>query len=399
MERTLYRELPLTRRVWELAILLGVFLVGMLGAVVYTEHHGHIVTGMNNQVVWGLPHVFAIFLIVAASGALNVASIASVFGQKQYKPMSRLSGLLAISLLAGGLAVLVLDLGRPDRLIIAMTYYNFTSIFAWNVILYSGFMVIVGAYLVVQMNRSMQGYVKIMGFFAFIWRLALTTGTGSIFGWLVARSGYDAAVMAPLFIAMSFAFGLAIFILVQNVLFKLSDRPIGPLIQRRMGRLLAIFCAAVLYFTTVRHLTNLYAAEHVAYEKFILLDGGIYTTLFWVGQVLIGGLIPILVIFHPTFGQTAKAAIVASILVVVGGFSQLYVIVIGAQAFPLEMFPGYEVSSSFYDGVVNAYTPAWPEVLLGMGGVAIALAAVGVGTKVLRILPTNLSDVNIGQTN
>jgi len=399
MERTLYRELPLTRRVWELAILLAVFLAGMLFAVVYTEHHGHVVTGMTNQVVWGLPHVFAIFLIVAASGALNVASIASVFGVTQYKPMSRLSGLLAISLLAGGLAVLVLDLGRPDRLIIAMTYYNFTSIFAWNVILYTGFMVIVGAYLIVQMNRSMAGYVKIMGFLAFVWRLALTTGTGSIFGWLVARSGYDAAVMAPLFIAMSFAFGLAIFILVQNVLFTLADRPIGPLIQRRMGRLLAVFCGAVLYFTAVRHLTNLYAAEHVAYEKFILLDGGIYTTLFWVGQVLIGGLAPILVIFHPTFGQTAKAAIVASILVVIGGFSQLYVIVIGAQAFPMEMFPGYEVSSSFYDGVVAAYAPAWPEVLLGLGGVAIALAAVGVGTKVLRVLPTNLSDVNIGQTN
>ncbi len=45
------------------------------------EERGHIVTGMNNQIVWGMPHVFAIFLIVAASGVLNVASIGSVFGQ------------------------------------------------------------------------------------------------------------------------------------------------------------------------------------------------------------------------------------------------------------------------------------------------------------------------------
>ncbi len=45
------------------------------------EHHGHVVTGMNNQIVWGMPHVFAIFLIVAASGVLNVASIGSVFGK------------------------------------------------------------------------------------------------------------------------------------------------------------------------------------------------------------------------------------------------------------------------------------------------------------------------------
>ena len=34
--------------------------------------------------------------------------------------------------------VLMLDLGRPDRLIVAATHYNFTSVFAWNVFLYSG---------------------------------------------------------------------------------------------------------------------------------------------------------------------------------------------------------------------------------------------------------------------
>ena len=55
---------------------------------------------MDNQVVWGLPHVFAIFMIVAASGVLNVASIGSVFGQPSYKPRAPLSGLLSIALLA-----------------------------------------------------------------------------------------------------------------------------------------------------------------------------------------------------------------------------------------------------------------------------------------------------------
>ena len=85
------------------------------------EHEGHWLTGMNNQVVWGLPHVFAIFLIIAASGILNIASISSVFNIKIYKPLGRLSALLAICLLTGGLMVLVLDLGRPDRLI-AVSY-------------------------------------------------------------------------------------------------------------------------------------------------------------------------------------------------------------------------------------------------------------------------------------
>ena len=60
-------------------------LLGLAGAH-HMESAGHWVTGMNNRVVWGLPHVFAVFLIVAASGALNVASVSSVFGQALYKP-------------------------------------------------------------------------------------------------------------------------------------------------------------------------------------------------------------------------------------------------------------------------------------------------------------------------
>jgi molybdopterin-containing oxidoreductase family membrane subunit len=65
---------------------LGVLILTALGSVYFMEHHGHYVTGMNNRIVWGIPHVFALFLIIAASGALNVASIASVFQNKLYKP-------------------------------------------------------------------------------------------------------------------------------------------------------------------------------------------------------------------------------------------------------------------------------------------------------------------------
>ena len=142
---------------------LGALILAGLGAAWYMEHHGHYVTGMSNRIVWGMPHVFAVFLIVAASGALNVASIASVFGRELYKPLARLSGLLALTLLAGGLAVLVLDLGRPDRLIVAMTHYNFKSIFAWNIFLYTGFFAVVALYLWTMFERRMNGYSKRAG--------------------------------------------------------------------------------------------------------------------------------------------------------------------------------------------------------------------------------------------
>ena len=377
---------------WALLIGLGVLaLIGVLAAH-HMEIEGHVITGMTNQIVWGTPHVFAIFLIVAASGALNVASIASVFGKTEYKPLARLSALLALALLAGGLAVLVLDLGRPDRLIVAMTTYNFKSIFAWNVILYSGFFVIVGIYLWWMMDHAMQKYSKSAGLFAFIWRLVLTTGTGSIFGFLVARGAYDTAMLAPMFIIMSFAFGLAIYILVLLAAYSWTNRPLGDFIVNKLRNLLGVFIASILYFVAVYHLTNLYATEHHAVEKFILLDGGIYTALFWGGIIAIGGLLPLALIYMPQTKNCRNMLMAACGLVILGGLAHVYVIVIGGQAFPLELFPGMEISSSFFDGIVSDYAPSIWEVLLGIGGIAISLLLVTVGIAVLDFLPDSLSD-------
>lgn len=374
-----------------LAALALVALLG-LGAVWVMEHQGHIVTGMSNQIVWGLPHVFAVFLVVAASGALNVASMVSVFGKTEFKPLAPLSALLALALLLGGLTVLMLDLGRPDRLIVAMTHFNFKSIFALNIFLYSGFMGFVIAYLWTMMERRMNRYTPLAGLFAFIWRIALTTGTGSIFGFLVARQAYDSALLAPLFIALSLSYGLAVFLLVLMLACHGSGRPLGDALLARLARLQAIFIAVGLYLVLVYHLTNLYFTKHHAFERFILLEGGIYTAMFWLGQVLLGGVLPLVLLLQPRAGPLRSRIAASATLVVAGGFAQMYVTIIGGQAFPLVLFPGRQVSSSFYDGVVNSYSPSLPEWLLGFGGVAIAGLIVLLALKLLGFLPDRLDD-------
>jgi molybdopterin-containing oxidoreductase family membrane subunit len=392
MKQLVFKEIDGGKPFYMLLGCIGFFVLAALGAAWYMEHNGHWVTGMNNQIVWGTPHVFAVFLIVAASGALNVASISSVFNKKAYKPLARLSGLLAIALLVGGLGVLVLDLGRPDRLIVAMTYYNFKSIFAWNIILYIGFLAVVGVYLWMMMERKMNKFTRVAGFSAFIWRLILTTGTGSIFGFLVARQAYDTAILAPMFVIMSFAFGLAIFILVLMGIYKWSDRPLGDSILFRLKNLLGVFIGAVLYFVLAYHLTNLYVTQDHGVEQFILLDGGVYTRLFWIVQIGLGSLLPLALLYHPSTGKSRGWIGIASLLVIIGGLAQMYVIIIGGQAYPMEMFPGKEVVSSFADGVAGSYVPSLPEIILGIGGIAIALAATFVGVRVLRFLPESLAD-------
>ncbi len=373
---------------------LGALILAGLGATWYMEHNGHYVTGMSNRIVWGMPHVFAIFLIVAASGVLNVASIASVFGRELYKPLARLSGLLAVTLLAGGLAVLVLDLGRPDRLIVAMTHYNFKSVFAWNVILYSGMVAIVAVYLWTMFERRFNAWSRPVGIAALVWRFALTTGTGSIFGFLVARQAYQSALLAPLFIVLSFGWGLAVFVIVQSAMYAWNGRTLPAPARQRLARLLAVFVAASLYLVAVFHLTNAYFARQGEFTAFILLGregGSVYALLFWAGYVLLGSVLPFAMLLWPLSHSGASRAgaglAVAAGFVVLGAFAFLYVFIIGGQAFPLDIFPGHVVSSAFGDGQVAAYAPRWPEWLLGLGGVGAALLLTTVGVRVLDFMP------------
>ena len=156
-----------------------------------------------------------------------------------------------------------------------------------------------------------------------------------------------------------------------------------------------MFVSGVLYFVLAYHLTNLYATEHHGYEYFLLVDGGVYTQMFWIGQILIGSLIPLAMLFHPSLGKSRAAIGWACVLVILGGLAQMYTIIIGGQAYPMTLFPGMEVSSGFFDGVVAEYAPSLPEFLLGIGGFGIALIAVALAVKVLPFLPQQLDNATV----
>ena len=105
--------------------------------------------------------------------------------------------------------------------------------------------------------------------------------------------------------------------------------------------------------------------------------------MFWGGYVLLGSALP----YGLLLLGGARCAQIASMLVILGGLALLYVFIIGGQAFPLDLFPGYAVASSFHDGAIEHYAPTLPEVLLGLGGMALAFVLTIVGVRVFNFLP------------
>jgi molybdopterin-containing oxidoreductase family membrane subunit len=156
--------------------------------------------------------------------------------------------------------------------------------------------------------------------------------------------------------------------------------------------LLSIFVAAVFYMTLIFHLTNLYGTQHHGVERFLLLEGGVFTQVFWIGQIGIGTLAPLALFWLPGINKSRGSILLGSLMVVIGGLSQIFVIIIGAQAYPLTLFPGKTVSSSFFDGAINTYSPSLPEWVLGISGFGIALLATLIAIRVLPFLPQRLAD-------
>jgi Ni/Fe-hydrogenase subunit HybB-like protein len=364
-------------------------LAGLAGvAAMYMEAKGHYVTGMSQRVVWGFPHVCAFFLIVVASGALNVASIGSVFRKTDYQPLGRLSVLLAFALLAGGLFILVTDLGRADRLLLTIQYSNFTSVFAWNVFIYQIFFALAVIYLWVMMSPGLARFYRPAAIGAFIWRLGMTTGTGSVLGFLVARAAFRSALMPVEFVALSLSLGTAMFVLTLLAFDRFVGRPRPtPALLDRFRRLLGVLAAVSLYMVAVQHLWGLYEAERRDVETFMVFSGNVYSLCLWIGFVLFGSVLPLVLLFSPIDPGRAWPLGVSAALIAVGGLAFMYGTVIGGEVFPLELFPGKLVSSTAFDGVIASYTPSFVEILLGIGGFGIAGVVVCMGTWVLPLLP------------
>ena len=127
-------------------------------------------------------------------------------------------------------------------------------------------------------------------------------------------------------------------------------------------------------------------------------DGGIYTILFWFGYVVLGTLAPLAIIYLTKFGNTRDGTLTAAALVLLGGFSLLYVIIIGGQAYPLDVFPNMEVvSSGFSDGIINEYSPSIWEFMLGLGGIGIAMLLTVLGMRILPFLflPSSIQGMHV----
>jgi molybdopterin-containing oxidoreductase family membrane subunit len=379
-----------SRGFWLLASFLGLIVLGGAWASLSMELKGHHITGMTNQIPWGMPIVMAVYLIGLSAGSLVLSALSSVFGVAEFKPFSRIAASLAVILIISALLAIILDWGRPERIFLPFFYFQPRSMFSLNGILYSAYIGI-GVLYLWAMFAGKEKLVKLVGLIAVLWAVLVHSGTGAIFGFIGARELYHSPLLPPSFIAAALSSGTALMILILLATFRYTGRKLDDEIIKKLGKYLMVFIIVVTYFIFIENITRSYFPANYELQHFLLASGNKYSLIFWFGMVGCGNIFPLLILLYPPMAKSVKWIVFACLLVVAGVLCERYIIVIPGQVLPLDLFPGYEITSGFRDGVIEDYSVSLVETLFSSGLLALTFLGYIFMLKFFELMPEDES--------
>ena len=367
------------------AVLAILVLAGSYSTYLMTTK-GIYLSGMTNRVPWGLQIVMAIYYIGLSAGSLVVSGLYGIFGKMDYKPFARIAAYLAMLFLIAGLASIITDQGRVDRVFSEpFSHVNAKSMFSINPSLYSGHILICIIYLWALFKEKGR-LTKVASVTVVVWALCVHTGTGGIFAF-TPRELYNSSLLPPSFVAAALSSGAALMIIVLVSLFKLTNRYLDDRLVTWLGRLLAVFIVVALYMIFIENIHRYYLVESRAAASYFMF-GGFHSILFWVGFVVVGSIIPALLLFNRKTGTSIRWILFSSVLVVIGVLCERYLIVIPGETHAPELFPGMEVIGTVVNEGVATYSMSYLEVLQALGVLSFIGLLFILGLKRLRLLPT-----------
>lgn len=364
------------------AILAALVLFGFVCfGLSYVE--GHQMFGSSNVIPWGMPIVLAIYFIGLSAGSLILSSLTYVFGRVEYKSIARMAVFLAIVLIFGAMISIAVDLGRPEkfwRLFMFFYLNNMTSMFAINGILYGGYFVISLVYFGFIL-AGQQTATKWMGTLAVCWAVLVHMGTGAIFGFVAARDTWFSPIKPFEFLAAALTSGMALLIVVTILVLKLTGREVKKEIITSLGRMLSVFIIILTVLILMDKLTHLYEPARAAT---VYMLAGPFSWIFWVLQVGLVVVVPMIILFNSRLGQSIGGIVLASVSVVIGVFFERYYLVIPGAAYPMQFYPGH--IEGVY-GAVGYFPIQFAEVGLSLGIFALLALLFILGLKYLETLP------------
>ncbi len=346
-------------------LVLGV-LVG-LAAYVQQLQHGLIVTGMGDQVTWGVYIANFTFLVGVAAAAVMVVIPAYVFGDAEMKRVVLIAEAMAVAACALALLFVIVDLGRPDRMlniVPLLSRVNFPrSLLAWDVVVIPGYLVInlviPAAVLFANYRGRTLSHRRMMPviLLAILWAIALHVVTAFLYVADVAKPFWHSPLLGPRFLASAFASGPALLLGVLHVLDAVTSLRLSDGVRRLLANITAIALQINLVMLAAEIFTELYRpTEHSLSARYLFLGLGEADGLvIWIRAAIAMEVTAVAILMVPRLQRATAPLLCACALTVFGVWIEkgMGLVVPGFIPTPL--------------GEVVEYVPTMVETLVSLG--------------------------------
>ncbi len=411
LTRSIVKKDELTR-FWFFILLMFIG-VGLWGWIIQVDR-GLGVTGMRDYVSWGIYIANFVFFVAVSLIGFLLSSAMHLLKIDWVKPVSRVAEQIAIA--AVGLAgiIIVMDMGRPDRLLNVFLHGRFASPIVWDLTVVTTYLTISVLLFYIPLipdlallrdrlgSQVPKWQLKVYSILSLGWKgnpkqfktvyhamrvlmiLIIPVGLSihTVTSWLFAstlRAGWDSTIFGPYFVAGAFVAGTAAVIIVMyvyRVRHGLKDY-FEDKHFNQMGKLLVFVSLLYLYFNVNEFLVPGYKMKLAEGIHLSNLFAGDYAPMFWFAQIF-GLFIPIILLLFKFFRKPLPITIISAFVLVSAWFKR-YIIVIPTEEHPF--LPIQNVPENFHH-----YAPTSIEIMIMLFSFFAAIFIISVLSKLFPVI-------------
>ncbi|MCB8980112.1 MAG: polysulfide reductase NrfD [Ardenticatenaceae bacterium] len=377
--------------------LLAVLMLVAVGAAITVFINGLVVTNLTDLVPWGLWIGIDLSAIALSAGAFTLSAAVYLLGWKQLQPLARTAVFIGFLGYSMAMLCLLMDIGRPDRFWHAVAFWNVHSPL-WEVTMCVMFYFTVLALEVAPIFgeaswfksrwpklshrlHHIHKFAPVLAVAGLCFSLLHQSSLGATYGVLKARPIWYKPSLAVLFIFSAVIGGLALTVLASKLAALFSEKAnVRDDILNKVSQAIGWMLFGYLYLRFWDTLGMEYTLEPGRTEGLHLLTSGALSFNFWVGEMLLGILVPALILTIGKLRRQPRLNLLALVLVVGGLVAYRWDTNIVGQMVAFSYLP------TQIEPLYTAYSPALVEILVGLGVIAYGLLAFTLGVRYLGVV-------------
>ncbi len=376
---------------------LGILLLAALAGGILVFWKGLAITNLTDLVPWGLWITIDLSAIALSAGAFSLCAAVHLLGLKRYQPLARTATFVGLIGYTMALLALMLDIGRPDRFWHSIAYWNTHSLL-WEVtmaiMIYLNVLIMESMPIFARLEwlhrrwpkvaRSMEKvhhYAPILAMIGLGLSSMHQSSLGAAYGIIKARPFWYKPEMSVLFMFSALVGGIALTLFASMLASRLTSRAkINDALIERASGILAWLLVGYFYFRFWDTFAGTYTYETGRSEGLKILTGGVLSFNFWIGEMLLGILLPMILLLYKKTRMDPFWRMVALFLAAAGVVAFRWDINLVGQLAVVSYLPGQ--APVFY----TSYRPSLIEWITGSGILAYGLLAFSLGVKYLHVV-------------